>query len=398
MEISSSKIENPALSEQGKQRLAWTSHNMPILAQIRETFSQTKPFDGLRIGICLHVEPKTAIWVQTLMAGGAHVSITGSPRTTKDDTAAALVADGVNVYAWNSETFDDHLDNIGQVLSDEPNLIADNGGDLHAFIHEKPEHQHLQKTIIGATEETTSGATRLREEIGTFYCPTLVINDTRAKRIIENRYGVGHGVVDALMRSTRLLMSGKCTTVIGYGYCGQGVAKYMRGVGAHVTVVDIDPLAQLEAHVEGFQTATLEDALTNADIVITVTGRNSALGVPQFEQMKDGALVCNAGHFEFELDLAGLKSITTDSQQIEANIDQLTLNNGKKIFLLGQGNLINLAAADGNPIEVMDLGLALQSLSLAYHVEHPNTLTHEPQNLPYEIEKKVAELALKAWI
>jgi adenosylhomocysteinase len=369
MEISSSKIENPALAEQGKQRLVWTSHNMPILAQIRETFQKTKPFDGLRIGICLHVEPKTAIWVQTLMAGGAKVSITGSPRTTKDDTAAALVADGVNVYAWNSETFDDHLNNIGRVLSDEPNLIADNGADLHAFIHEKPEYQHLQKTIIGATEETTSGATRLREEVGTFYCPTLVINDTRAKRIIENRYGVGHGVVDALMR----------------------------GVGAHVTVVDIDPLAQLEAHVEGFQTASLEDALPNADIVITVTGRNGALGVPEFEQMKDGALVCNAGHFEFELDLAGLKSITTDSQEIEANIDEITLNSGKKIFLLGQGNLINLAAADGNPIEVMDLGLALQSLSLAYHVEHPNTLAHEPQNLPYEIEKKVAELALKAW-
>lgn len=386
------------MGKHGKQRVGWASLNMPILASIRETFQQTKPFEGKRIGICLHVEPKTAVWVQTLMAGGAAVSITGSPRTTKDDTAAWLVqACGANVYAWNSETFDDHLDNIGLVLDDDPDLIADNGGDLHAFVHDKLEYKHLQKKIIGATEETTTGATRLREDYGKFYFPTLVINDTQAKRIIENRYGVGQGVVDAIMRATRLLMGGKRTTVIGYGYCGQGVAKYMRGAGAHVTVVDLNPLAQLEAHLEGFQTATLEQALPDADIVITVTGRAGVLGMAEFGQMKDGVLLCNAGHFENELDLPALREQARTQESLDEHIQSYELINGNHIHLLGEGNLINLAAADGNPIEVMDLGLALQSLSLAYHMKHPKSLENQPQVVPYKIEQAVAKLALTAW-
>lgn len=392
------KIEDIALAEQGKQRVGWASLNMSILASIRETFRQTKPFEGKRIGICLHVEPKTAVWVQTLMAGGAAVSITGSPRTTKDDTAAWLVREcGANVYAWNSETFDNHLENIGLVLDDDPDLIADNGGDLHAFIHDKPEYRHLQKKIIGATEETTTGATRLREDYDSFYFPTLVINDTQAKRIIENRYGVGQGVVDAIMRATRLLMGGKRTTVIGYGYCGQGVAKYMRGAGAHVTVVDLNPLAQLEAHLEGFQTATLEQALPDADIVITVTGRAGVLGMAEFGQMKDGVLLCNAGHFENELDLPALREQSRTQESLDEHIQSYELINGNHIHLLGEGNLINLAAADGNPIEVMDLGLALQSLSLAYHMKHPKSLKNQPQVVPFEIEQQVARLALKSW-
>lgn len=396
--LSNHKIEDIHLAEQGKLRVGWASLNMPILASIRETFEQTKPFAGKRIGICLHVEPKTAVWVQTLMAGGAEVSITGSPKTTKDDTAAWLVQElGTNVYAWNSETFEDHLDNIGLVLEDDPDLIADNGGDLHAFVHDKPEYQHLQQKIIGATEETTTGATRLRESYDSFYFPTLVINDTQAKRIIENRYGVGQGVVDAIMRATRLLMGGKRTTVVGYGYCGQGVAKYMRGAGAHVTVVDLNPLAQLEAHLEGFQTTTLEDALPNADIVITVTGRSGVLGMAEFGQMKDGVLLCNAGHFEDELDLPALREQARTQETLDQHIESYELLNGNHIYLLGEGNLINLAAADGNPIEVMDLGLALQSLSLAYHMKNSNKLQHEPQMVPYEIEQQVASLALKAW-
>ncbi len=396
--MSQHKIEDIDLAEQGKLRVGWASLNMPILASICEQFEKTKPFAGRRIGICLHVEPKTAVWVQTLMAGGAEVSITGSPKTTKDDTAAWLVKEcGVNVYAWNSETFDDHLENIGRVLDDDPDLIADNGGDLHAFVHDKAEYQHLQQKIIGATEETTTGATRLRESYDSFYFPTLVINDTQAKRIIENRYGVGQGVIDAIMRATRLLMGGKRTTVIGYGFCGQGVAKYMRGAGAHVTVVDLNPLAQLEAHLEGFQTATLEDALPDADIVITVTGRSGVLGMAEFGQMKDGVLLCNAGHFEDEMELPALREQARTQETLDQHIESYELLNGNHIYLLGEGNLINLAAADGNPIEVMDLGLALQSLSLAFHMEHPKTLQHEPQVVPYEIEQRVASLALKAW-
>ena len=397
MSISNYKIADTNFSGQGMDRIAWARGNMPILRGIKERFAVERPFDGFKIGICLHVEAKTGVWLEALQAGGAEIAITGSPGTTQDEVAAAMVTEyGINVFSWRSETYDEHIENAISVLETQPDLIADNGADLHHLLYEGDRFNALRKSIVGATEETTTGANRLREEIQQPDFSTLVINDTLAKRIVENRYGVGISVVDGIMRSTNLLLGGKKIAVIGYGYCGLGVAHRLRGTGAHVTVVDKDPLTQLEAHLEGFNTAALEDAIAVADLVVTVTGRQGVLSAEHFEKMQDGVILCNAGHFEFEMDIASLRSMAKEVRSLRPNIDCYTLASGKEIFLLARGNPINLAAGDGNPIEVMDLGLALQSLSLEYTVKHGDQLSKLPQTVPYEIETAVAKAALAA--
>lgn len=396
--MSDYKIADAGSSGHGMDRIAWARQNMPILHSIKERFASEKPFEGLKIGVCLHVEAKTGVWLDALIAGGAEIAITGSPGTTQDEVAAALVKEyGIRVYSWRSETYEEHMENAIKVLETQPDLIADNGADLHHLLYEGDRFSALSKSIMGATEETTTGANRLREEIHQPDFSTLIINDTMAKRIVENRYGVGISVVDGIMRSTNVLLAGKKITVIGYGYCGQGVAQRLRGTGAHVTVVDKDPLTQLEAHLEGFNTATLECAIPEADLVVTVTGRQGVLSSEHFEMMKEGVILCNAGHFEFEMDIASLKSLAKHAHAIRPNIDQYTLASGRKIFLLAKGNPVNLAAGDGNPIEVMDLGLALQSLSLEYIVKHADELNKVPQTVPYEVETAVAKAALAAW-
>jgi len=396
--MSDAKILDISLSSQGMDRIAWAGQNMPMLQRIKQRFISDKPFEGLNIGICLHVEAKTGVWLDALIAGGATIAITGSPGTTQDEVAAALVREyGIAVYSWRSETYEEHLENATRVLDTQPDLIADNGADLHHLLYEGDRFSTLRKSIIGATEETTTGANRLREEIQQPDFATLIINDTMAKRIVENRYGVGISVLDGIMRSTNVLLGGKQITVIGYGYCGLGVAKQLRGTGAHVTVVDRDPLTQLEAHLEGFRTASLENAIEDADMVVTVTGREGVLCAEHFETMKDGVIVCNAGHFEFEIDIESLKALAKQVHDIRPAIDQYTLASGKKIFLLARGNPINLAAGDGNPIEVMDLGLALQCLALEHIVKHGDTLNKVPQSVPYEVETAVAKAALAAW-
>lgn len=260
-----------------------------------------------------------------------------------------------------------------------------------------PDFSRIRSKIIGATEETTTGAFRLREDTDEHCFPTIVINDTRAKRIIENRYGVGQSVVDAIMRCSNLLIGGKRITVIGYGYCGQGVARALRGLGAHVTVVDSDPLTRLEAHVEGYETAELEGALPHSDLVITVTGRPDALTREHLALMKDQIVLCNAGHFETEINLPALRDMSVSSKEVTPDIQQFVTMDGKSIYLLSRGNLVNLAAGDGNPIEVMDLGLALQSLSLTFLATNAASLPIGPQSVPGAIEADVASRALHAW-
>ena len=359
------KIRDIGLHASGKDRVDWARHNMPILRAIKERLVVEQPFKGHKIGICLHVEAKSGVWIETLMAGGAEIAITGSPGSTQDDTAAWLVKElGVEVFAWRSETFNEHMANANRVLQTGPTIIADNGGDLHYLLGSDDTYINLRESLIGATEETTTGANRLREELPSFDFPTIIINDTMAKRVVENRYGVGISVVDGIMRTTNIMLGGKTVVVVGYGYCGQGVAQRLRGLGAHVTVVDTEPLAQLEAHFEGFNTGVLEEVLAGADIVITVTGRDFAIQKEHFELMKDGVVLCNAGQNSSELDIESLREMAATEHTLRPNIEQLTLDSGKKFFLLAQGNLINLAGGDGNPIEVMDLGLALQTLSL----------------------------------
>ena len=393
------KIENIALDESGKDRVNWARHHMPVLSAIRARLEKDRPFAGLKLGICLHVEAKSAVWIETLMAGGAEVAITGSPGSTQDDTAAYMVKEmGVKVFAWRSETFAEHMDNARRVLDTQPDIIADNGADLHHLLASDKSYENLRDNIRGATEETTTGANRLREELPAFDFPTIIINDTMAKRVVENRYGVGISVVDGMMRTTNIMLGGKNVVVIGYGYCGQGVAQRLRGLGAHVTVVDTAALAQLEAHLEGFRTARLEDALPQADIVLTVTGRANAIAQEHFDLMKDGVTLCNAGQNHTEIDLEYLRSVADSEYQIRADVEQLTMSSGKKYFLLARGNLINLAGGDGNPIEVMDLGLALQTLSLEHIALRASELANEPQSAPWEIEQATLKATLAEWV
>jgi adenosylhomocysteinase len=393
------KIKDISLSDSGKDRIDWARNNMPILQAIRKRLIVEQPFKGHKIGICLHVEAKSGVWIETLMAGGAEVAITGSPGTTQDDTAAYLAKEmGVEVFAWRSESFEEHMENAKRVLDTQPTIIADNGGDLHYLLHADAAYKDLLNSIVGATEETTTGANRLREELPPFDFPTIIINDTMAKRIVENRYGVGISVVDGIMRTTNIMLGGKTVVVIGYGYCGQGVAQRLRGLGAHVTVVDTAPLAQLEAHLEGFNSGDLEDVLASADIVLTVTGRDAAIRKEHFALMKDGAVLCNAGQNSSEIEIDSLREMVATERTLRPNVEELVFDSGKKVFLLAKGNLINLAGGDGNPIEVMDLGLALQTLSLECIALGTKTLRNDPQTVPHEIEQATVKVALKEWV
>jgi adenosylhomocysteinase len=393
------KIKDIGLHASGKDRVDWARHNMPILRAIKERLVVEQPFKGHKIGICLHVEAKSGVWIETLMAGGAEIAITGSPGSTQDDTAAWLVKGlGAEVFAWRSETFDEHMANANRVLRTAPTIIADNGGDLHYLLGSDDAYEDLRESLIGATEETTTGANRLREELPSFDFPTIIINDTMAKRVVENRYGVGISVVDGIMRTTNIMLGGKTVVVIGYGYCGQGVAQRLRGLGAHVTVVDTEPLAQLEAHLEGFNTGVLEEVLAAADIIITVTGREAAIRKEHFELMKDGVVLCNAGQNATEIDIESLREMAAKEHTLRPHIERLTLDSGKKFFLLAQGNLINLAGGDGNPIEVMDLGLALQTLSLECLALRTGTLGNGPQSVPHDIEQATLRAVLKEWV
>lgn len=393
------KIKDIGLHRSGRDRVDWARHNMPILRSIKERLAVERPFAGHKIGICLHVEAKSGVWIETLMAGGAEVAITGSPGSTQDDTAAWLVKElGAEVFAWRSESFGEHMENANRVLQTGPSIIADNGGDLHYLLGAGDAYEDLRDALVGATEETTTGANRLKEELPSFDFPTIIINDTMAKRIVENRYGVGISVVDGIMRTTNIMLGGKTVAIIGYGYCGQGIAQRLRGLGAHVTVIDTAPLAQLEAHLEGFTTGVLDDVLPGADIVITVTGRDAAIRKEHFELMKDGAVLCNAGQNSSEIDIESLRQMAVSEYTLRPDIEQLTLDFGKKLFLLAKGNLINLAGGDGNPIEVMDLGLALQTLSLECLALHAETLGNGPQTVPHEIEQATLRAALKEWV
>jgi adenosylhomocysteinase len=387
------------LIESGRRRIAWSRAQMPILADIGSRFAGSKPFAGLTIGICLHVEAKTGVWIETLLKGGARIAITGSPGSTQDDTAAALAAlPDVRVYSHSGETFDDHIRHCRLVLDAGPDLIADNGGDLHALIYGEDAHGALRKSLRGATEETTTGAFRLYEELQCRDFPTLVINDTQAKRVVENRYGVGSSVVDALMRATNIMLHGKRIVVIGYGYCGAGIAQRLRGMGAHVTVVDREPLSRLEAHLEGFSTDELPNALASAQVVITATGRSGVLDGEMIGLLRSGSIVANAGHFATEIDLAALVEAADAVVRVRDQIERYEMKDGRHVYLMSQGNLVNLTAGDGNPIEIMDLGLALQSLSLARLAQSASGLAKGAQAVPRDIEREVVERALAAWV
>lgn len=366
-------IKDMALADQGLKRINWAKSHMPIMRNLISRLEKEKPFEGLTIGICLHVEAKTGVWVEALTRGGAKIAVTGSPGSTQDETAAALVKFfGAHVYSQREESFEEHIRYCKDVLRMGPDLIADNGADLHELILRDPEFKHLQEKLLGATEETTTGANRLREDFSSEQWPTLIINDTLSKRIIENRFGVGSSVVESIAHATNVMLHGKKVVVIGYGYCGSGVAQRFRGMGAHVTVVDTNPLTRLEAHLEGFYTADLVKTLTDADFVVSVVGRDNVLTGEHFSLMKDQVIIANAGHFQREVDVPALLALSDSREEIVPKITSYRLKSGKQLFLISDANLVNLSAGNGN------------LLSLAYDIRKAREGCRRTEQYEYE--------------
>ena len=373
--------------EQGRQKIRWAELHQGLLQRLRKQFGETQPFAGLTIGICLHVEPKTAVLCTVLQVGGANVVITGSPGTTKNDVAAALREVGVIVYGQQKDDSARHQENIRQVLSHDPHLLLDNGADLMATYLAQADSGR----VIASTEETTTGANRLRDELrGALVVPTIVINDSPLKLIMENEHGVGPTIVEGFMRETNLLVQARSFVVFGYGSVGRGIARTLRKLGGHVTVVELDPVRALEAVLDGMVVTSLSEALDSGEVFFTATGRPGVIAGESFDRLRDGAILANAGHFSWEIDIPELRRRATKIERFREWVELLTLEDGRRITLLAQGEMLNLAGGGGNPIETMDLGLALQAQSLAYLAANYKNLPVGPQPVPGEINATIA--------
>ncbi|HLW00542.1 MAG TPA: adenosylhomocysteinase [Ktedonobacterales bacterium] len=375
------------LVEQGQRKIRWAAAHMRLLQRLRDQFRQSQPFARLTIGMCLHVEPKTAVLCSVLQAGGAQVVITGSPGTTKDDVAAAMRQDGIAVLGQQSDTGSIHLDNIHQVLTHQPTLLLDNGADLVATYLAGPRPWQ----VIASTEETTTGANRLRGELqDQVPFPIIVINDSPLKLIMENEHGVGPSIVEGFMRETNLLVQSRRFVVFGYGSVGRGIARRLRTLGGHVTVVEPDGVRALEAVLDGMRVLPLEAALGAGEVFITATGRGGVIAGDAFDRLPDGAILANAGHFSWEIDLAELRRRAAMVERFREWVDVYTLQDGRQITLLARGEMLNLAGGGGNPVETMDIGFSLQARSLAFLAEHYRELPAGPQPVPAEINAEIA--------
>jgi adenosylhomocysteinase len=392
-----SEIRNYELWQSGKTKIEWVKRNMPLLNTIEKTFTAEKPFLGLKIALSVHLEAKTAYLCKVLAAGGAEMYVTGSnPLSTQDDVAAALVHDGLNVYAWYNATAKEYEKHISKVIEAQPNIIIDDGGDLVNLIHTK--YPHLVKNVIGGCEETTTGIIRLKamDKAGVLKFPMMLVNNAMCKHLFDNRYGTGQSVWDGINRTTNLIVAGKTVVVAGYGWCGKGVAMRAKGNGASVVVTEIDPIKAMEAVMDGFKVMKMTEAAKIGDIFVTVTGCRDVITADSFVNMKDGAILCNAGHFDIEVDVAGLKKMAVKEFTARNNITGYTLENGNTLFVLGEGRLVNLACADGHPAEIMDMSFAIQALSAEYLVKNKGSLSGTVE-VPEEIDKKVADMVLKFW-
>ncbi len=396
-----SEIRDESLWESGARKIAWVKRNMPLLNGIEEEFSKNKPFKGLKVALSVHLEAKTAYLCKVLAAGGAEMYVTGSnPLSTQDDVAAALVHDGLNVFAWYNSTDEEYHRHIGAVISAGPNIIIDDGGDLVHLIHN--ERTDLIPNVLGGCEETTTGIIRLKamDKAGALKFPMVLVNDADCKHLFDNRYGTGQSVWDGINRTTNLIVAGKNVVVAGYGWCGKGVAMRAKGLGAEVIVTEIDPIKAMEAVMDGFKVMPMREAAKIGDFFVTVTGCADVIGEEAFLNMKDGAICCNAGHFDVEVNMAKLREIAVDSHIARNNIMGYKLSNGRTIFVIAEGRLVNLAAGDGHPAEIMDMSFAIQALSAEYIAKNAAALKSGASmtiNVPKEIDRKVAERKLAAW-
>jgi adenosylhomocysteinase len=388
-------VRDIKLAPSGDVKIAWVKANMPLLRTLEAEFEKTKPFSGLKVALSVHLEAKTAYLCKVLAAGGAEMYITGSnPLSTQDDVAAALEAAGLNVYAWYNATEAEYEEHTEAVIKAAPNVIIDDGGDLVHLIHTK--YRELLPNVIGGCEETTTGIIRLQAMAarGELEFPMVMVNNADCKHLFDNRYGTGQSVWDGINRTTNLIVAGKYAVVAGYGWCGKGVAMRAKGLGAKVIVTEIDPIKALEAHMDGFEVMSMNEAAKLGDFFVTVTGCRDIITSADFMNMKDGAICCNAGHFDVEVDVAWLRANAVKSAIARNNIIGYTLSNGKTINVLAEGRLVNLAAGDGHPAEIMDMSFAIQALSALYLVQNKEKLTEKLIDVPREIDLRVASLLL----
>jgi len=389
------KVKDLSLAEQGNKQIEWAEMHMPTLMEIRKVFEKEKPLKGLRISAVLHVTKETAVLVKTLKAGGAEVALAGSnPLSTQDDVAAALVQEGIKVFAWRGENEQEYYENIKEILKYEPHIIMDDGGDLHAYVHENVPNLKL----YGGTEETTTGVIRLKamEEQGVLKYPVIAVNNAFTKYLFDNRIGTGQSAIDGILRATNILIAGKVAVVAGYGWVGRGIALRLRGMGARVIVVEASPFRALEAVMDGFDVMPMDKAAELGEIFITATGNINVIRKEHMLKMKDGAILANAGHFNVEIDVKGLKEMAISSRVIRPNLEEYVLPNHKRVYLIAEGRLVNLVAAEGHPSEVMDLSFSNQALSVKYIYENKDKLDKKVYNVPLEIDEMVARLKLKS--
>lgn len=386
------------LAPEGKKKIEWAGQNMPVLALVAEEFRRTKPLKGITIGACLHVTSETANLMLTFLAGGAKVALCASnPLSTQDVVAASLVADyGVSVFAIHGEDRKTYYKHLNAVLDTHPQMTTDDGADLVSLLHTERPKQIAE--IIGSAEETTTGVIRLKAMAhdGALKLPVLAVNDSDTKHMFDNRYGTGQSTLDGIIRATNMLLAGKHVVVCGYGWCGRGVASRARGMGAIVTVTEIDPVKALEAVMDGFNVDQIGRAVRYGDLFITITGNKEVITKAHMKRMKDGAILANSGHFNVEFDYDGLVKMSTKRRMLRNNLEEHTLAGGKRLYSLGEGRLVNLVAADGHPAEVMDMSFANQALAAAWFIKRQGNLSPKVYVLPKEIDVRVARLKLRA--
>jgi adenosylhomocysteinase len=391
-------IKDVSLANQGKLRIEWAARNMPVLDLLKKRFAKTKPLKGTRIGACLHVTTETASLMEVLKAGGAKVSLCASnPLSTQDDVAASLVRHlKIPVYSIKGENTRVYYQHVNAVLEKKPDITMDDGADLVGALHQKRKKQAQQ--MIGGTEETTTGVIRLRSlaDQGKLIFPVIAVNDADTKHFFDNRYGTGQSTIDGVIRATNMLIAGSTVVVCGYGQCGRGVARRASGMGAQIIVTEVDPLVALEAVMDGYRVMPIAAAAPLGDLFISVTGDVSVIDVPAFKKMKDGAVICNSGHFDVELNLKALKKMSRKVRTVRPFVEEYTLKSGKKINVLGEGRLINLAAAEGHPSMVMDMSFANQALAAEYMVKKGKKLEPTVYPVPKSIDREIARLKLKS--
>ncbi|MFQ5989632.1 MAG: adenosylhomocysteinase [Candidatus Methylomirabilales bacterium] len=384
------------LAEKGTKRIEWARQFMPVLARIEDRFSKKKPLRGIRVSACLHVTTETGNLVRALKAGGAQVALCASnPLSTQDDVAAALVKHfRIPVFARKGEDRRTYYKHIQSVLEIQPQITMDDGADTISVLH--GERTDLLPQIIAGTEETTTGVLRLRqmEEKGVLGYPIIAVNDADTKHLFDNRYGTGQSTVDGLLRATNILLAGRHVVVSGYGWCGRGVATRVGGMGSHVIVTEVDPVRALEARMDGFRVMTMREAARLGEVFITATGNTDVIRREHLQAMKDGAILCNAGHFNVEIDLGTLRSLARKRRMVREHVEEFTLRDGRRLYVLAEGRLVNLAAAEGHPASVMDMSFANQALSVQYAVRHASRLENRVYRVPPEVDVEVARLKL----